>query len=87
MRRLFITSRTVHLRKRTLRQKKNDNCAPFLNKHANTVNEYASTHKDNRVRKANTNGQKGNDSVQKANKRVQGGMNAANSVKGKLIKA
>ena len=31
-----------------------DNGAAFLNKHANTVNEYASTQKDKHVQKANT---------------------------------
>ena len=49
--------------------------------------QYASTHKDKRVRKENMYVQKGNDGVQKANKTVQSGMSVANTAKSKLNKA
>ena len=67
--------------------KKLDNSAVFLNQHANTVNTFASTHKDKRVRKANTYEQKGNNYVQKVNKGVQSGLNVANTAKSKFDKA
>ena len=61
--------------------------AQFLTKNANTINAYASTHKDRRVRKANSFIQKGNAFAQKANKATQAGMAAANSAKSKLDQA